>query len=129
MNLWTEQDNPMGRVFDDADRAARPTRVQRTYRRKPCVLHSEPGPEFYWDEAGNEQPVTDELREQWDQESGDVLVIRRTIVFVGTCKTAGCTPAPEPDPDPEPMRTDSHSEEPPAPETGTKPVPPLFWLL
>ena len=123
MNLWTEQDDPIGRVFDEADRAARPTRVQRTYRRKPCVLHSEPGPEFYRDEAGNEQPVTDELREQWDRERGDVLVIRRTIV--GTCKTAGCTPAPEP----EPMRTDAHVEEPPEPKTETKPAAPMLWVL
>ena len=127
MNLWTEQDDPIERVFDDADRAARPTRVQRTYRRQPCVLHSEPGPEFYWDEDGAEVLVTDELSEQWDREAGDVLVIRRTIV--GTCQTAGCTPAPEPEPDPEPLRTDSHTEEPPEPKTGTGPAAPVFWIL
>ena len=88
MNLWTEQDNPIERVFDEADRAARPWRVQRTYRRRPC-LHSEPGPEFYRDEDGTEQPVTDELREQWDQEGAN-MVIRRTIV--GTCRSKGCDP-------------------------------------
>ena len=124
MNLWTEQDDPIGRVFDEADRAARPTRVQRTYRRRPCP-HSEPGPEFYRDEDGAEVPVTDELREQWDQERGEVLVIRRTIV--GTCKSAGCTPAPEPGP--EPMRTDADAEKLPAPQAGTRSAPPAFWVL
>ena len=125
MNLWTEQDDPIGRVFDEADRAARPTRVQRTYRRRPCALHSEPGPEFYRDSAGTEQPVTDELREQWDREDGDVLVIRRTIV--GTCRAAGCAPTPEPEP--VSVRTDSHAEEPPEPTTETKPAAPMFWVL
>ena len=91
MNLWTERDNALKRVFDDADREARPTRVQRTYRRRPCP-HSEPGPEFYRDQDGADQPVTDELREEWDREPGDVLVIRRTIV--GTCQTAGCDSLP-----------------------------------
>ena len=139
MNLWTERENALKRVFDDADREARPTRVQRTYRRRPC-LHSEPGPELYWDPSGKfvnigkvatihkdgaEVLVTDELREQWDQEAGDVLVIRRTIV--GTCRSAGCTPAPEPEP--VPVRTDSHAEEPPEPTTGAKLTPPLFWVL
>ena len=127
MNLWTEQDDPIGRVFDEADRAARPTRVQRTYRRRPCNLHSEPGPEFYRDRDGAEVPVTEELREPWDQESGDVLVIRRTIV--GTCRSAGCAPAPEPEPAPEPMRTDPHTEEPPAIKPGKGPGPPVFWIL
>ena len=70
-------------------------------------------------------PVTDELREQWDREVGDVLVIRRTIV--GTCRSAGCAPALEPEP--APVRTDSQVEEPPKPTTGTKPAPPLFWVL
>ena len=125
MNLWTEQDDPIERVFVEADRAARPTRVQRTYRRRPCVLHSEPGPEFYRDAAGIEHPVTDELREQWDREAGDVLVIRRTIV--GTCRSAGCTPAPEPEP--APVRIDSHTEEPPATKPGKGPAPKLFWVL
>ena len=125
MNLWTEEDDPIGRVFDEADRAARPTRIQRTYRRKPCNLHSEPGTEFYRDPNGAEVPATDELREQWDREPGDVLVIRRTIV--GTCRSAGCAPAPEPEPDP--MRTDSHPEELPAPKAGTKPAAPMFWVL
>ena len=125
MNLWTEQEDPIGRVFDEADRAARPTRIQRTYRRRPCVMHSEPGPEFYWGEDGAEVPVTDELREQWDQESGDVLVIRRTIV--GTCQTAGCTPAPKPEPEPD--RIDAHVEEPAEPKTETKPAAPVFWVL
>ena len=121
--LWAEEDDPIGRVFDEADRAARPWRVQRTYRRKPCNLHSDPGPEFYRDGDGAEVPITDELREQWDREGGDVLVIRRTIL--GTCRSAGCTAAPEP----EPMRTDSHSEESPAPKAGTKPALPPFWIL
>ena len=90
MNLWTEQDDPIGRVFKEAEQASRPWRVIRTHRSKPCALHSEPGPEFYWDRDGAEVPVTEELRERWDQEAGDVLVIRRTIV--GTCKSAGCAP-------------------------------------
>ena len=90
MNLWTEQDDPIERVFDEADRAARPWRTVQTRRRRPC-LHSAPGPETWKDQDGNEVPVTDELREQWDRESGDVLVIRRTIV--GTCHTAGCGPS------------------------------------
>ena len=124
MKLWTEQDDPIERVFDEADRAARPTRVQRTYRRRPC-LHSEPGSEFYRDEDGAEVPVTDELREQWDQESGDVLVIRRTIV--GTCQSSGCTPAPEPKS--APVQTDSQAEELPEPKAGTKPAAPMFWVL
>ena len=125
MNLWTEQDDPIERVFDDADRAARPTRVQRTYRRKPCNLHSEPGPEFYRDQDSAEVPVTDELRERWDREAGDVLVIRRTIV--GTCTTAGCAPTPEPEP--APVRTDPQVEEPPEPKTETKSAVPVFWVL
>ena len=122
-HLWTEPGNHLGRVFDEAERAARPQRWVRTHRDQPCHLHTEPGPEMWDDEDGTEHPVTDELREQWDREVGDVLVIRRTIV--GTCKTAGCTPAPEP----EPMRTDSHSEEPPEPKTETKPAAPMFWVL
>ena len=125
MNLWTEQDDPIERVFDEADRAARPTRIQRTYRRSLCRVHGEPGPEFYRDQDGAEMPVTDELREQWDREVGDVLVIRRTIV--GTCRSAGCTPAPEPEP--APVRTESHTEEPPTPQAATKPAAPVFWVL
>ena len=124
MNLWTEQDDPIERVFDEADRAARPTRVQRTFRRRP-YLHGEPGSEFYRDQDGAEVPVTDELREQWGREPGDVLVIRRTIV--GTCRSAGCTPAPEPEPEPD--RIDAHVEEPAEPKTETKPAAPVFWVL
>ena len=56
--------------FDEAFQAARPWRIIRTYRRRSCVLHSGPGPEFYWDEDGAEVPVTEELREQWDREVG-----------------------------------------------------------
>ena len=138
MNLWTEQDDPIEWVFEEADRAARPTRVQRTYRRKPCNLHSEPGPEFYRDQDGAEHPVTNELREQWDRE-GVSLVIRET--YVGTCHTAGCEPgkpgserwlsptAPAPELTPEPMRTGSHAEDPSTPKTGPRPAPPLFWAL
>ena len=111
--------------FDEAFQTARPWRIIRTSRRRSCVLHSGPGPEFYRDEDGAEVPVTDELREQWDREVGDVLVIRRTIV--GTCTTAGCTPAPGREP--VPVRTDPQVDEPPQPTIGAKPTPPLFWVI
>ena len=88
MNLWTEEDDPIKRVFDEADRAARPWRTVQTRRRRPC-LHSEPGPETWKDQDGTEHPVTDELREQWDRQ-GVSLVIRRTVV--GTCHTDSCDP-------------------------------------
>ena len=117
-----EEPLPMAGLFEEVERETRGWRAVLTRRYRPCLLHSEPGPEFYRDEDGAEYPVTDAVREQWDREVGDVLVIRRTIV--GTCKSAGCTPAPEPEP--EPVRTDSHSEELPAPKTGPTPTPPRF---
>ena len=87
--MWPEQEDPIERVFKEAEQASRPWRVIRTHRSKPCILHSEPGPEFYWDRDGAEVPVTDELREQWDR-GGVNMVICRTLV--GTCQTAGCEP-------------------------------------
>ena len=121
--------------FGEAFQTARPWRVIRTRRSKPCILHSEPGPEMWEDENGVDHPVT-EMEEQWDPERVS-LVVRET--YVGTCHTAGrepglpgserwlrpTAPAPEPAPD----RTDSHAERPPEPKVGPRPTPPLFWVL
>ena len=92
--MWPEQEPPIERVFDEAERAARPWRVIRTHRSKPCILHSEPGPEMWEDENGVDHPVTEAMEEQWDRE-GVSLVIRET--YVGTCHTAGCDPGNFPD--------------------------------
>ena len=132
--MWTEEGDPIGRVFDEAERAARAWRVELTHRHQPCILHTEPGPEMWEDEDGNEYPVTDEMREQWDREGVD-MVIQRT--YVGTCHTNGCDPSlPGADrwlyptaPAPEPMRTDSHTEEPPATKPAEGPAPAVFWIL
>ena len=87
--MWTEEGNPIERVFDEAERAARPQRWVRTHRDQPCHLHTEPGPEMWDDEDGTEHPVTDAMREEWEREGVFVVCTE----YVGTCHTAGCAPA------------------------------------
>ena len=89
MNLWTERDAPIKRVFDEAEKAARPWRVIETHRDHPCILHTEPGPEMWEDEAGKEHLVTDEMRAAWERVGAFVVC----EVYTGTCHTAGCDPA------------------------------------
>ena len=81
--LWPEEWSPFENVFT----AAKAWRVELTHRHQPCILHTEPGPEMWEDEDGNEYLVTDRVREAWDRE-GVSLVIRR--IFIGTCHSNGC---------------------------------------
>ena len=88
--LWTESDNHLARVFDEAEKSARGLRCVITQRDHPCHLHSEPGPEMWREDTdGTEHPVTDAMREQWERDSAFVVC----EVYVGTCHTAGCDPA------------------------------------
>ena len=66
-----------------------PPVVVRTSRHQPCILHTEPGPEMWKDAAGNQVPVTDEMRAAWERDG--VSVFRRT--FIGTCHSNGCDPS------------------------------------
>ena len=83
--IWPEEMPSFGEAFQ----ASRPWRVIYTHRSKPCLLHSEPGPEMWEDENAVDHPVTKAMEEQWDRQ-GVSLVIRET--YVGTRHTAGCEP-------------------------------------
>ena len=88
--MWTEEGDPIARAFDEAERAARGQRWVITHRHHPCMLHTEPGPEMWWENTdATEHPVTDAMREQWEREGAFVVC----EVYVGTCHAAGCNPA------------------------------------
>ena len=87
--IWTEEDNPIERVFDEAEKSARGLRFIVTHQDHPCRSHTEPGPELWEDEDGTDHPVTDAMREQWKQEGAFAV---RTV-YVGTCHSNGCDPA------------------------------------
>ena len=88
--MWTEGDDPIARAFDEAEKSARGQRWVLTNRHQPCTLHTEPGPEMWWEDTdGIEHPVTDAMREQWEREGAFVVC----EVYVGTCHTNGCDTA------------------------------------